>query len=430
VNTTSTQHIATLTNTGDAALNIQSITASPDYSITRGCGTSLAVAARCQLGIVFTPTTTGSQTGQIAIASSVGAAQISLSGSGITTPKLSVSATSIDFGSVPVGNSTQQIALQITNAGPLSISGLSFVINGSFSFVNSCGAILAPLAGCAIQLTMTPTAIGMNTGYLNISSESAPAQQITLSGTGRNRQTEYRLLPTIRAQSLPASTAPVSLSPTVVGHNGTDATQQIAIPGNTAPVTLPASSFPNFQEAPTSTEITTAPIPANPTFQDAIAPSGLSSPDLPPTGSFIQLHSSIPVVCASCPNTLAVDGALGLRPPAVPARTKPVFSIWAESEPPKHKSTYRHVRGSACLLGERFQTVRVYIDHREIGLKTSEATPNLCSISLSKLCEHINWSSEMPLPLTSGRHTVEVTVRDAAGGDESATSTLIVNPNE
>jgi hypothetical protein len=79
----------TLSNTGTAALAISSISISGNFSISsNGCGSSLAQNSSCQIGITFTPQSTGALTGTLTITdnnnSVAGSTQtVSLSGTGL-----------------------------------------------------------------------------------------------------------------------------------------------------------------------------------------------------------------------------------------------------------------------------------------------------------------------------------------------------------
>ena len=55
----------TLTNTGEAAVNVTSITTMGAFSASNNCGSSLAIGATCAINVVFTPTAVGAATGQL-----------------------------------------------------------------------------------------------------------------------------------------------------------------------------------------------------------------------------------------------------------------------------------------------------------------------------------------------------------------------------
>jgi hypothetical protein len=68
VGTTSAAHQLTLTNSGNAALNITGMTLSPaSFSETNTCGTNLAAGASCTISVTFTPTKAGEISGMLSI---------------------------------------------------------------------------------------------------------------------------------------------------------------------------------------------------------------------------------------------------------------------------------------------------------------------------------------------------------------------------
>ncbi|HEY2017880.1 MAG TPA: choice-of-anchor D domain-containing protein, partial [Bryobacteraceae bacterium] len=101
------------------------------------------------------------------------------------TPGITLSPTSLSFGSINVGVSSaaQPIMLQNSGSGALSLSGIG--VSGDFSETNTCGASIAVGTGCTISVIFTPTAAGSRTGALTISSNATGSpQSAALSGTG------------------------------------------------------------------------------------------------------------------------------------------------------------------------------------------------------------------------------------------------------
>jgi Abnormal spindle-like microcephaly-assoc'd, ASPM-SPD-2-Hydin len=72
VGTTSSAQGVTLSNTGNAALSIISITASGDFSESNNCGTSVAAGANCVINVTFAPTQSGSRSGTLTISDNAG----------------------------------------------------------------------------------------------------------------------------------------------------------------------------------------------------------------------------------------------------------------------------------------------------------------------------------------------------------------------
>ena len=89
VNTTSAAKTVTLTNTGNAALTISSITSSGDFAVSNNpCGASLAAGANCVISVTFTPTAAGARTGTLTITDNAGGSpqMVSLTGTGTSPP--------------------------------------------------------------------------------------------------------------------------------------------------------------------------------------------------------------------------------------------------------------------------------------------------------------------------------------------------------
>ena len=83
--TTSSVKTITLSNTGTATLNINSILASGDYSQTNNCPASLNTGTNCTITVTFSPTNTGSRTGYLTVNDTDPAflQKVSLSGTGV-----------------------------------------------------------------------------------------------------------------------------------------------------------------------------------------------------------------------------------------------------------------------------------------------------------------------------------------------------------
>jgi hypothetical protein len=84
VGNTAAAQTVTVTNSGTTAATVSGVTASGDYSQTNNCS-SLAVGASCTVTVTFKPTTGGTRTGSISIASNANNSPtvIALTGSGI-----------------------------------------------------------------------------------------------------------------------------------------------------------------------------------------------------------------------------------------------------------------------------------------------------------------------------------------------------------
>ena len=109
-------------------------------------------------------------------------------GTGGSGPLVSLSATSLNFGSVATGSSSSQ-ATTLSNVGGAQLSISSIAISGTnagdFAQTNNCGAGLASAAACAINVTFAPTTTGTRSASVTIT-DNAPGSPhtISLSGTG------------------------------------------------------------------------------------------------------------------------------------------------------------------------------------------------------------------------------------------------------
>ncbi len=109
--------------------------------------------------------------------------------SGISTPLVSLSNTSINFGSVMTGNSSSPQPVTLTNVGSAQLAISSITVSGGnsgdFAQTNNCGSTLPPNGTCTVNVTFTPSDTGQRGSSVAIS-DNAPGSPHTigLSGTG------------------------------------------------------------------------------------------------------------------------------------------------------------------------------------------------------------------------------------------------------
>jgi sugar lactone lactonase YvrE len=186
--TTSSPKTLTLSNPGQSALDITSITVSGDFAQTNSCGTSLAGGASCSITVTFTPTAAGSETGTLTLTDNASNSpqRVSLRGTGTA---VSLSAKSLSFPTRAIGTTSPAKTVTLTNkgSGALSISGISIVGANSSDFAqsNTCGTSLAGGASCGISVSFSPKGAGARTASLRFSdSDPTSPQTVSLSGTG------------------------------------------------------------------------------------------------------------------------------------------------------------------------------------------------------------------------------------------------------
>jgi hypothetical protein len=97
VGTTSAAQTLTLSNTGNAALAITGVAASPNFSQANDCGSSIAASGNCTINVTFLPAAIGPLTGTLTMTDN----------------------------SNGVAGSTQTVSLSGTGTAPVAITGVS-----------------------------------------------------------------------------------------------------------------------------------------------------------------------------------------------------------------------------------------------------------------------------------------------------------------
>lgn len=185
---TSTSKTIHVTNCGNAALNIDTVTSSdPTVTVAQSCG-SLAAGAVCPVQLTFTPVSSLATSGSITFSTNAVTLPqtVSFAGQGIA-PKIVPAANPFSFGHLFVGTQGPAVSLSIMNQGqvPLSISNVS-VSGSSFSLVGQTCTQAPSTNFCVIQLSFAPVSAGALTGALTIASNDpvTPQLVVTLTGTG------------------------------------------------------------------------------------------------------------------------------------------------------------------------------------------------------------------------------------------------------
>jgi hypothetical protein len=187
VGSTSAAQTVTVTNSGTAVLNISSITASGDYARTTTCGATLAAGANCTIGVTFTPTAAGARSGSVAIASDAASSPdtISLSGTGVAVPGVSLNPTFLTFAARAVGTTSAAQTVALSNTGGATLTFTSINATGDFAVNHTCGTSLVAGGACNLNVTFTPTVTGARAGSIVINSNAANSpHSVGLTGSG------------------------------------------------------------------------------------------------------------------------------------------------------------------------------------------------------------------------------------------------------
>ena len=191
LNTTSAGKAFTLTNSGSAGLTITSITASGNFGANSNCPitpSTLAAAAHCTITVTFKPSVSGSVSGEVAVLDSAGGSPhlVNLSGTGLTA--ISLSPTSLIFGTIAVGTTSAAKTVTLTNNLSTSLT-IGFSASGDYAAIGSgatpCGSSLAGKAKCTMSVTFKPKSNGSINGAVTITYNSSfSPQEVALSGSG------------------------------------------------------------------------------------------------------------------------------------------------------------------------------------------------------------------------------------------------------
>ena len=185
-------------NVGNATLSLTelSVSGNGNFSMVPGSGTpadctassSLAPGAECNLSFSFKPEAEGPLTGTVTLKDNSMNGNpthtISLLGTGINPapPQAQVSATSLQFATIPFG-ATETLPLTVTNIGGLILT-IAPTINGpSYNIASSnCAAGLTPGNSCTLQVEFAPVAIGGSDGILTLNANGLSNPTVALHG--------------------------------------------------------------------------------------------------------------------------------------------------------------------------------------------------------------------------------------------------------
>jgi len=276
VGTTSASKAVKLTNTSATSVNINSIATTGNFSVlSNTCGSTLNSGGFCTVNVTFTPSIAGALTGSLAVSDSAPDSPQTIALSGTGTLPLSISPTSLAFGTQTVGTTSAAKTVTLTNNQSTTLS-FSFSASGSYAINSSgttCGASLASKGTCKIAATFTPTANGSANGAITITDATPFSPQLVpLSGTGSGGSTvPLTFTPTsltFSAQAVATTSAPKLL--TVKNNSASAITlSTIATSGDFSAAgtgATPCTSSLNLTPAATCT--------LNVTFSPALGSSG------------------------------------------------------------------------------------------------------------------------------------------------------------
>jgi len=194
VGITSSPQNVTLTNNGNINLTISLIqitgTNSGDFNQTNNCPASLTPNNSCQIGVTFTPTTTGTRNAAVSVTDNApnSPQSVPLSGVGVL-PAATFNPTSLNFGNQGVGTTSSPQVTTLTNSGTgvLTITsiGIKGTNRGDFAQTNNCPSSVPSNGSCQISVTFSPTATGNRKAAVEVADNATGSpESVPLSGVG------------------------------------------------------------------------------------------------------------------------------------------------------------------------------------------------------------------------------------------------------
>jgi hypothetical protein len=178
----------TLLNTGNTNLTLNSFTLEPaEFQLVNGYAPAVLGPERAMyFTIAFVPDTAQNFSGQLTInIQGIAPQVVPLSGQGLTTGAIAqLSATAMDFGSIPLGTTSAARTLTVKNAGTSTVNLLAVNADPPFSASGFSSPIsLNPGNSSTFQITMSGALVGSYPGEVTLSFDVLPTKAISLYGT-------------------------------------------------------------------------------------------------------------------------------------------------------------------------------------------------------------------------------------------------------
>jgi len=237
-----------VTNSGNATLNISSVVLSgnnvTDFSMTNACNGPYAPNASCTITLTFTPLAAGQRSAILSISddaqNSPQSVQVSGTATAIppTSPAVSLSSTNVSFGVITQGTTTGLQTVTVTSSGGAALHIASVVLGGAnsseFSMNNGCTASsYAVNATCAIGVSFAPLGTGSRSATITLTDDASNSPQTINVGGNAS--------PAITVAPAPGGSTSASIS---AGQTAVFNLQITAGPGYTGTVSFAYSGAP------------------------------------------------------------------------------------------------------------------------------------------------------------------------------------------
>ena len=257
----------TLTNSGGTSVAISALAATGSGFTASGLTlpTTLTAGQSATFSLKFSPASSGSVSGSLAITSNASnsALNVPLSGTGITPGQLTAAPASLSFGSIAT-SSNASLTETLSNSGGSALTISQIISAGTgFAFSGITPPLtLNPAQSVTFPVSFAPQSVGSATGSLTITSNASnPAVSVALTGTGTGTVPgELAVAPssinfgsiTMGTTQNQTGTLSATSGPVIVSSLGVSGSQFL-VSGIAFPVTIPAGSSVPFQVAFTPT---------------------------------------------------------------------------------------------------------------------------------------------------------------------------------
>jgi hypothetical protein len=234
---------------------------------TSTCTTTLAATSTCTIQVIFTPSTTTTETAVLNIADSDPSTPqtVSLTGTGTTPPTgVFLAPATVAFGNQAINTTSPAKIVTLSNNTTSTLSAIAVSIGGTsaslFAETTTCGATLAAGASCTINVTFTPTAAAAATATLSVAdSDPSSPQTAALTGTGTTGGPDFSIAVSPSSASVAAGSS-VSFTVTVAALNGFTTPVALACtgaPANSTCTLSPTSVTPTASGATSTGSVVT-----------------------------------------------------------------------------------------------------------------------------------------------------------------------------
>jgi len=188
----------TLTNTGNAVMNLTSAKLTGDATFTDSgtgnCGAQIQPGGSCSAQITFLPTTAGTSNATVTFTDDSGSVAgstqvVNLQGNALL-PNIQANPTLVSFPGVALGRITNVRHVVITNSGNagLTVSRLHLAGAAPRNFVlgkQTCtGPAIAPGGTCTVNVRFAPRKLGGRLATLVVANDAGPDLSVGLGGNG------------------------------------------------------------------------------------------------------------------------------------------------------------------------------------------------------------------------------------------------------